>query len=121
MKVLSKRAALLFCKRLWTILALNPDMTSKVAAYEKMGYKLHEIQSLCPCCDYDNSHMRDYCGDGCLLPWVAPDDRLEYDMQSHCMNENSPFHMWQNAKSMWDREQHALAIVRLCEVELAKL
>ena len=104
---LTKRRALEICRDLWKWLASHPGRSKD----EWPGWgKYGEMESNCPCCEFNNQHQHKYCDDGnCLIEW--PD--------GSCCSSKSPFSKWATYRPYAPR--YAREIVKLAEKALRKL
>ena len=82
----TKRKSLEICRDLWSWLADNPSKFKD----EWPGWSVYgECMLECPCCEYVIKTLKNTCSK-CIL--------AGYAWESTCMNNNSPFILWQLAQ-----------------------
>jgi hypothetical protein len=104
-KILTKREALIECRKMWGWLADNPR------AYKHEYFKakhIRRVNASCFACEYFRTHQGNSCKGNCILHWKG----------GRCLADNSEYTKWGNSLN---KREAALAIVSLCDQALAEL
>ena len=109
MKKLTKRQALIECKKMWRWLEKNPDK-------EKEHYcsdMNNRPDAACYACEYGNQNKLGC--HGCILKSLWP------TQPNFCLANTSPYYKWKKAEEPEVKTANAKIIADACVVELAKL
>jgi hypothetical protein len=101
---MTKKEAIMACKKHWEFLRDNPRA-------KKTDYiPAKKWRSGCAACEYDNN-AHEYCANTCIIPW--PKDN---DGDCGCVTLPSPFYYWKPGDT-----KSVEAIVQLCDLALKRL
>ena len=103
---MNKREALKLCEKGWLELA---DTGAEVKPSMFSGFDCN-----CPCCEYDTQMY-----DGLINDSVCPNCPIWSD--GECESDDSPYFLWNEAKSTEERKVYAAAVADLARAELDKM